>query len=112
MKVVLLALLCAATTLAENAFFCGLSQVTGNVIDDYVCPGKDPELTLIPSTQRTQNTPGYALSAKYAIGPSPNISDTSDVFHLHLTVQTPILTMRNVIQMYLSFEDSEFSSTA
>jgi len=82
----------------------------GQVFDaeDNLCPPKDssPSLYLIESTQRTNNTAGYALQLRHWI------EDDAEGARLNilLTAFTPRLESRSILEMYLAFKDKNNST--
>ena len=56
---------------------------------------------MVPATQRTNNTPGFAL--QQTSWTDLSLDGTEDAVYVNITLLTPVLNVGNVIQMYASF---------
>ena len=92
------------TAWTEDLTKCNVGRSFG--LAEYYCSVSGPSIVeMVASTQRTNNTAGYALKQKSWTELTP---DTSiDAVYLNLTLQTPILSAGNIIQFYASFDFPE-----
>ena len=97
-------LLSSAQAWTEDFTECNVGRAFGR--ESTACEVGGPSIVdMVESTQRTNNTAGFALKQTSWTDVMADSSD--DAVYLNLTLLTPLLTAGNIVQIYASFDFPE-----
>ena len=97
-------LLSSVNAWTEDITKCNVGRAFGR--ESTACEVSGPSIVdMVESTQRTNNTAGFAL--KQTSWTDVMADSSNDAVYLNLTLLTPILAAGNIVQIYASFDFPE-----